>query len=101
MWGRRRRWEGCEVCCGEAGGLAPNPSGCPCCSPPPEEKEEGKVSFSRIVTARAPRSPAGIERRRRNGILPGDRIEVTTGFYYIPGGERLRYFRVEYPVRKG
>ena len=31
---------GCSVCCGWAGGLAPNPAGCPCCGPEPEEEEE-------------------------------------------------------------
>jgi hypothetical protein len=31
---------GCSVCCGYAGGLAPNPAGCPCCGPDYDEHEE-------------------------------------------------------------
>jgi len=48
---------------------------------------------TRVVAARAPRSEAGRKRRDRNGIRPGDKIKVTTGFHYQrDGGPRLGYF---------
>ena len=31
---------GCSVCCGYAGGLPPNPAGCPCCGPDYDEYED-------------------------------------------------------------
>ena len=101
MWGRRRRWEGCEVCCGEAGGLAPNPSGCPCCSSGEDDNSPRGNLRTWTRRARAPRSAAGIERRKQNGILPGDLIQITEGFFYIPGGSRTRYLRFERLIRKG
>lgn len=104
---------GCEVCCGYAGGLRRNPSGCPCCSGG-RETCEGAAAFcdgcslceettgrTRRVIARAPRSEAGRKRRARNGIKPGDLIWVTRGFYFQKGGgPRLRYFTREARVNR-
>ena len=36
-----------------------------------------------------------IARKARRGILPGDLIQVTSGFTYVDGGERTGYFRKE------
>lgn len=38
---------GCSVCCGYAGGLAPNPAGCPACGPDYDEHEECGVCGAR------------------------------------------------------
>ena len=93
----------CDVCYGHYG--------CPCCSDDRDYTCGGngaasgcagcedcieRVSRSRTVIARAPRSEAGRAQRARNGINPGDRIRVTTGFkYQVNGGPRMGYFRWE------
>jgi hypothetical protein len=107
---------GCEVCCGYAGGLRPNPSGCPCCGPEREEREECRggddgcwgcdecereTYTSRTVVARAPRSERGVARRARNGIRPGDTIRVTKGFKYQLGGPRGDYYMQEQLLERG
>ena len=55
----------------------------------------------RVTTARAPRTAEGIERRARNGIRPGDRIQVTSGFTYDVGGARTGYYRTEHLLNRG
>jgi len=51
----------------------------------------GRVTKTREVVARAPRSEAGRARRAVNGIRPGDTITVTTGFEFQKNGGRVRY----------
>jgi hypothetical protein len=60
-----------------------------------------RVTRTRVVVARAPRSAAGAARRAASGINPGDRVRVTTGFeYQAGGGPRLGYFRKEVLLAK-
>lgn len=119
MYRRHHTRRGCAVCCGEAGGLAPNPTGCPCCGPDDADSDPrdgwcggyqhcpgcGGCSVSRTmwreVTARAPRSPAGIRRRKANGILVGDRILVLRGFHYQRGGPRVYVEPEEHMLARG
>lgn len=72
--------------------------------PPPweeeEEEEEHDVRTVRIVIARAPRSEAGRARREKNGIKPGDKIRVVSGFSYVEGGPRTGYYRYETLIEK-
>jgi hypothetical protein len=89
---------------------------CPCCSEEPEEPNCGgegarggcegceacvvEVRAGRWVTARAPRTDAGRDRRARNGIQPGERVWLVEGFtYQVRGGPRFGYFRYERAIR--
>ena len=66
-----------------------------------EEETEKSTSATRTVVARAPRTEAGRARRARNGIRPGDKILVTSGFDYEVGGKRPRYLRSEKRLEAG
>ena len=109
---------GCEVCCGYAGGLPRNPSGCPCCGPERDYDEreecrggddgcwgceecERETGYTRTVVARAPRSQRGVARRNVNGIRPGDTIKVTKGFTFQLNGPRGNYFTREQLIERG
>jgi len=72
--------------------------GCDRCEESEEESEdsERESSTTKVVTARKARHVGTSQE-----IRPGDRVRVTSGFYYEVDGPRLGYFRRYQRLTKG
>ncbi len=85
------------ACCDRMCGARDCETCYPGCS---DEDEDGdfdrSAEVTKVVTARKARKDT-----MGRVILPGDRVEVTRGFHYRPGGPRVGYYLNERRVKRG